>query len=337
MEQSRVDRWKELLRDIPLEDPWAQNYGEYLDRLNARSLPIIINLHHLAQLTDIKLKRLLFLCAKPEKNYRQFSIPKRRGGKREILAPNPEMLAAQRWILSNILQGLYVSDYCHSFTANKSIITNAKIHLGATRILKMDLKDFFPSINQRRVISLFRSIGYTRKIAVPLSQICCFDQQLPQGAATSPAISNLVAYRLDCRLAALAGKFDLNYSRYADDLTFSGSSLGKSTIRIITQIVRDEGFMENENKTVMLHSNNQKRVITGISVQGDKLKVPKKKKREIRSEVHNFLNNKDINTSFDNFQPYAQERTIGLLEFWLQVEPESTYAQQKLTQVRAVI
>ena len=95
--------------------------------------------------------------------------------------------------------------------------------------------------------------------------------------------------------------------------------------------------MENENKTVMLHSNNQKRVITGISVQGDKLKVPKKKKREIRSEVHNFLNNKDINTSFDNFQPYAQERTIGLLEFWLQVEPESTYAQQKLTQVRAVI
>lgn len=323
------------MKDVPLDDPWVRNYDVYLDTLNARSLPIVINLTHLAQHIDLDVKLLSYLCAKPEKQYRVFDIPKRRGGFREILAPSPELLTAQRWILEKILENLYISKNCHSFTKKKSIITNAKAHLGAEKILKMDLKNFFPSINQKRIISLFRSIGYTRKISIALSQICCLNQYLPQGAATSPSLSNLVCYNLDLRLIGISQKFDLTYTRYADDLTFSGKKIGKSTSKIIEKIANNEGFEVNQGKTLIVHKNNQKKIITGLSISNDKITIPKKKKREIRSEVHNFLHKNQINQSFDHFQPYAKDRILGLLNFWLQVEPDNIYAHRKIVEVQA--
>jgi RNA-directed DNA polymerase len=123
--------------------------------------------------------------------------------------------------------------------------------------LKLDLKDFFPSINLNRIIFVFKSLGYPNKIAFYLASICSYNESLPQGAPTSPILSNIIAKQLDKRLISLAKKYSLKFTRYADDLTFSGKKIPAKFIEYIKNIIEDEGFVVNESKT-RLYKNNRK-------------------------------------------------------------------------------
>lgn len=267
--------------------------------------------------------------------YYNFQIPKRKGGFREISAPYPLLLNAQKWIYHNILIKQPLHDSSKGFVRNVSITDNAKVHLNQKYLLKMDLQNFFPSIKINRVISIFRNLGYTKKISYYLAAICCLNGTLPQGAATSPSISNIIAKRLDFRLSGFAIKFNLRYTRYVDDITFSGNMIPIKLISYIRNIIEEEGFKINEKKTRRIGEKGQK-IVTGISISSGKLTIPKSIKRQIRKNIHFIIKNGlfEHQKYINSYDPIYIERLLGYLFFWRSVEPENNYVKSSIDKLK---
>lgn len=302
----------------------AKEHIKYLTPLVRQQLPPIFEFNHLAELLGRTPEYLTTVFHATKKHYREFFIPKRSGKKRRISAPYPALLECQRWILENILEKLTTHSSVHGFKAKMSIISNANAHLNTKHLLKLDIKDFFPSISERRVIALFRSLGYSKDVSFYLGRICCLNGKLPQGSACSPYLSNLVAYRLDCRLQGLSQFHSLTYTRYADDLTFSGEKIPLSFIPLSRKIIREEGLNLNEDK-IRLFRSQKKKIVTGLDVSGETLKVPRNFRRKVIQEIYycskfgfeSHVAKKKISN------PFYMERLKGQLAFWESVEPDS--------------
>ncbi len=228
---------------------------------------------------------LSYILKFPSSYYRTFNIPKRKGGYREICSPYPSLLYIQRWINNNILNTIPLEDNSHGFRCMKSIITNANQHLGTKALLKMDIENYFPSISLNRVIEIFQRCGYPNKISYYLSSFCCLNNSLPQGAATSPTLSNIVFKKADRRLNGLAKRWNLTYTRYADDLTFSGDYIPHDFSSYVTSIINDEGFNVNKTKTTLI-TKKGKKLLQEYQLLQTKCVYPEKKKREYRKEAH---------------------------------------------------
>ena len=140
--------------------------------------------------------------------YREFTIPKRSGGQRHILAPTPALRAVQRTILRRLLNKLKVHPAAVGFQRGESFVTNARRHCQRAVVVRLDVRDFFASISAPRVEGYFRAIGWNRTVARRLTQLCTWDGKLPPGAPTSPRLSNLVNYELDARLAGLVAAYN---------------------------------------------------------------------------------------------------------------------------------
>ncbi len=266
-------------------------------------------------------------------HYRRFTIPKKSGGERAIWAPLPKLKAAQRWILRAIVERLPVHGAAHGFLPGRSIFTNAKAHTGARIVLGMDLEDFFPTVTWRRVKGVFRTAGYREQVATLLAMLCTEAPReviehdgrtyfaalgprcLPQGAPTSPALTNTLCLRLDRRLAGLARSQGWRYTRYADDLTFSlpmgGRSPAKARVGTLIgsarRIVEDEGFAVNADKTRVLRRGSQQKV-TGLVVNGDgPPRVPRTLRRQLRAAIHNLESGRPLppDESFARLCGYA--------------------------------
>ena len=236
----------------------------------------------------------------PGAPYVEFEVAKARGGVRRIAAPRAELKRVQRVILAEILARVPVHDACHGFVAGRSVVSNARPHIGAAVVVKLDLADFFPTVHYRRVAGLFRHLGYGDAVADTLAGLTThrptladggvgWPGVLPQGAPTSPAIANLVCRRMDARLAGLAGRVEARYTRYADDMTFSFASaptipLGR-LLWWVEQICGQEGFVEKLAKRRILRPSNQQRV-TGIVVNSG-LFVPRAARRRFRAILAN--------------------------------------------------
>lgn len=321
-------QWHTYFSDRGIPSEISDVYISYAKNLHRKDLPVIFELEHLSLLLGLNIDPLCRMMASPHSFYREFFIPKRSGGKRKILAPYESLLFAQRWILENILEKIEIHEAAHGFCRGKSIKSNASIHLESDCLLKMDLKNFFPSIPISWIINVFKEIGYAPNVAYYLAALCCHDEVLAQGAATSPALSNIVLRSLDKRLSKLAESVSLKYSRYADDLTFSGKKISHSFGDVVTSIVSDYGLEINSEKTrLKLHQGS--RIITGISVNGDRLSVPSKFKREIKNEVFfirkfGILSHK-TNRKINN--PNYLHSLLGKISFWLYVEPDNVNAQ----------
>lgn len=222
-------------------------------------------------------------------HYHYRLLSKKSGKLRLIESPKPRLKEMQRAILSGILNQIPVHDAAHGFVKGRSIKTFATPHVGRPVVLRMDLQDFFPSISARRIQACFRTAGYPELVADLLGGLCTnrsalaawmnqdpdidrnllretrslYSQpHLPQGAPTSPALANICAYRVDCRLSGLAQAAGAEYTRYADDLAFSGDAAFMRGIdRFRTQaaaILLEEGFSVNHHKTrVMCHGTRQ--------------------------------------------------------------------------------
>ena len=227
-------------------------------------------------------------------------VPKARGGFRLIEAPKHRLKHIQRRILDELLQPIPAHPAAHGFVPGRGVHTFAAAHTGQRAVLRMDLENFFPSIGRARVEGVFRTSGYPEEVAQKLAGLCttitprkCFAglgrdvrraaeglycrRHLPQGAPSSPALANLCAYRLDCRLAGLARSVGANYSRYADDLVFSGGADFRERVERLSDsvaaIARDEGFAINHRKTrIAGQACSQK--IAGLLVN-EKLNVPR--------------------------------------------------------------
>ncbi len=252
-------------------------------------LPKLETPMQIAQALGITVSDLRFLAfsrtTSTVSHYVRFDIPKKTGGMRRISAPMPRLKAVQHWILTNILDKVPLHDAAHGFRKQRSIVTNARPHVGAEIVLNVDLKDFFPTLAFNRIRGMFRGLGYGEAAATifalltsePEVEELLLDGQtffvasgvrrLPQGAPTSPAITNIVCRRMDARLRGAAAKLGFTYTRYADDLTFSGPSACEPG-RMLHQlrfITGAEGFVEHPTKTRVLRKGRRQEV-TGVVV-----------------------------------------------------------------------
>lgn len=216
--------------------------------------------------------------------YTRHELPREGKTPRIIHSPRPILKFIQRRILERILNQIQLHDDTHGFVRGRSVFTALERHAGKRMVLTMDLRDFFPSITQGRVIGVFRAVGLDEKRARLLARLCCLDGRLPQGAPTSPALANIICRRLDKRLAGLARKAGADYTRYADDLIFSGSSKLVGTIPLLRKIVEDEGFAIAEEKTLCRRSGSRQRVL-GLNVNTC-VSVPRTVRRCLRAMVH---------------------------------------------------
>ncbi len=279
-------------------------------RLAAQDLPVIEGAIALSEAMGIGLPELKFLAhhrrVSRVAHYQTFEIPKKTGGLRRISAPRPRMKRAQYWLLDNILAQVTPHEAAHGFRAGRSIVTNATPHVGQALVINMDLKDFFPTVTYARVKGLFAALGYAEAEAALMAliateapreeieidgttwHVATGPRATPQGAPTSPAIANLVARKLDRRLTGLARRFGFAYTRYADDMTFSGPFPGDKALKTFhaaaRAIISDEGFVLHPDKTRFMRRGGRQEV-TGLTVN-DKLAVPREARRRFRAWLH---------------------------------------------------
>lgn len=285
-----------------------RHHGADAARLAAVGLPVYHDPAALAAAMGLSVSALRFLCyARPVTavaHYVRFTVPKKTGGTRLISAPRPRLKAAQRWVLDQVLAGARVHPAAHGFVAQRSILSNARPHVGKGVVVNLDLKDFFPTVTWRRVRGLFKALGYPESVATVLALLCTEPEQtavalhgatwyvnsgprrLPQGAPTSPAITNLLCWRLDRRLSRLAENLGFSYTRYADDLSFSGAAdadVGR-LLRRVRYVVDQEGFVVHPDKTRIQRRGRQQEV-TGIVVN-DRPGVDRATLRRFRALLH---------------------------------------------------
>ncbi|KMO35683.1 DNA polymerase [Methylobacterium variabile] len=239
-------------------------------------------------------------------HYQRFTIPKKTGGERLISAPMPRLKRAQYWVLDAILAKVPVHEAAHGFVPGRSILTNAGAHVGRDVVVNLDLENFFPTLTFRRVKGKFRGLGYPESVATVLALLCTEPdvdeleldgerlfaargpRRLPQGAPTSPMLTNLVCTRLDRRLAALAASLGFTYTRYADDMTFSASGEGAAKVSVLLRgvgtVVAAEGFTLHPDKTRVMRRGRRQEV-TGLTVN-ERVAVPRDTLRRFRALLH---------------------------------------------------
>ena len=247
------------------------------------------------------MQKLTFYCNPYQSNrYKQFRIKKKSGGLRYISAPKRKVFKLLLHYVNKMLAAVYTpSGYAMGFTEGRSVVTNADVHKGQNYVFNVDLKDFFPSICQARVWKRLQlePFCFNRKIANILAGLCAMKQKmddgsvrfvLPQGAPTSPIITNMICDTLDRRLAGLAKRFGLRYSRYADDITFSSMhnvyQEAGDFRKELKRIIEGQGFVMNESKT-RLQKLGSRQEVTGIIVSR-KLNVTQEYVREIRNILY---------------------------------------------------
>ena len=301
-------------------DKWDHESAE--ERAAENELPKLDKPKQLAEALELTIPQLRWLTYHREAanrvHYRRFTILKRDGTERPIWAPLPLLKKAQRWILRNVVERLPTHGAVHGFVSHRSIRSNASIHRSSQIVLKIDLKNFFPTLSYRRVKGMFRKAGYREQIATLLGLLCTESPReivehegkpvfvatgprcLPQGAPTSPAITNAICLRLDQRLFGLAIKYGWRYTRYADDMTFSlplghkGKPHLATMIGLVSRIVSEEGFRVHPDKTRIARKGGRQSV-TGLIVNGTGTpRVPRKLRRQLRAAIHNLAAGKPL-------------------------------------------
>lgn len=283
----------------------------------ANELPEVPDATALAATLGLSVARLRWLVYHREvdtgTHYHRWTVPKRDGRPRLISAPKPDLKRAQQWIRENVTEHLPVHGAAHGFLAGRSTVTNAEVHAGAELVVKLDLRDFYPTITTPRVKGMFRKAGYGEQVATIMAllvtecpreevmidgrtyHVAIGARSLPQGAPTSPSITNAICLRLDGRMAAMAKKLGFRYTRYADDLTFSWHEKERAPVgrllRIVNAIVHDEGFQVNREKTRVMRKGRRQKV-TGLVINrngatSSKARVPRALVRQLRAAIKN--------------------------------------------------
>ena len=246
----------------------------------------------------IELKHLVYPST--SNLYHGFTIPKKNGQFRVINAPRKRLKEIQKTISFGLSSLYSPRNSTHGFIANRSIVSNAARHVDKKYVLNLDLEDFFGSIHFGRVRNLFQShpVSLTKPVATVLAHICCLNGCLPQGAPTSPVISNMISYRLDKQLQNLAASNRCTYTRYVDDITFSFSQTRGRLPKQIALLTKDlqltlgpvlidsiseNGFVINNKKT-RISSRSQRQEVTGIIVN-ERMNIPRKFVKQTRSMI----------------------------------------------------
>jgi len=242
--------------------------------------------------------------------------------KRWIEAPDSQLKALQRRLLDRVLYRLKPTRYAHGFIKGRSIVSNANEHCGREWVISLDIKDFFPSVARPKVISVLSELLGDEEECELIADLVTRRGRLPQGAPTSPHLANLAVRSLDRKLGELAKGFDWNYTRYADDMSFSGDVECSEVLFGAKKLVQADGFKLSERKTTV-RGQHQRQLVTGLVVNG-KVALPREKRRLVRAMLHQLDRRGDVDKS-----DITSLATInGHLAFLAMVSPDD-FAQQR--------
>ena len=283
------DFWRETLRREPRPGRPTANLAELARRLD---------------LDPDYLRRFV-----PE--YREATIPKRRGGGRTLLVPDKPTKALQRRVLRRLLSALEPHPAAVGFRRGKSIVDHAATHAGGAILLKCDVIDFFGATLGTRANALFRRLGWDDEAAAVLTKIACRGNALPQGAATSPALSNLVNRGLDAKLALRAARIGMRYSRYADDLCFSYATERPTSARRVRGMLqyarrtcRAYGYtLHGKQKTQIVRSY-RRQLVCGLVVN-DRPNLPRETRRRLRAIRHHVATGRPATLTAEQLAGWA--------------------------------
>jgi RNA-directed DNA polymerase len=326
-------------------------------KLTTRSLPTVGSVVELAAAMNIPVSELRFLAfdrrTSTTTHYRRFGIAKKTGGIRTISAPMPRLKRAQEWILQNVLENVELHRAAHGFRRGRSIVTNAQPHVNSDVVINVDVQNFFPTVTFPRIRGVFKSLGYSGQLATILALICSepdrdeveldgrtffvakTERRLPQGAPSSPALTNIICRGLDARLDRTADKLGFRYTRYADDITFSGSGdalpeIGRA-LRRIEYIVSAEGFTLHPDKT-RIQRKSSRQEVTGLVVN-DGVSVKRDILRNFRALLFHIERDGPAGKSWGNSM-HVMTSIEGFANFVAMVDSEKGAALQ--AKVRAL-
>ena len=254
------------------------------------------------------------------KHYRNAKLPKKSGGYRTLSIPDAVLKSIQKQIAEVLLIHMPVSSYAKAYRFGSSTVRNANPHVGKPIVLKLDILHFFDSIRYSTVKDkVFPADIYAEPLRILLTMLCYHRDALPQGAPSSPAITNIIMYDFDELVGQWCREQGIAYTRYCDDLTFSGDFDPAEVIVFVRQALRNMGFLLNEQKTRIQRSGQQQSV-TGVVVN-EKLSIPASYRRKLRQELY-----------------YCRKYGISehLRKTGLEI-PESTYRMQLLGKVNYVL
>jgi RNA-directed DNA polymerase len=297
---------------------------DYATVLFSHDVPVVYNLSHLAQLVGYKKEYLKKASIYTVNFYRNFEIIKKNGTKRLISEPLPSLKEIQLWILKNILYKIPVSPVAKAYKPKAKIIENLKFHRNQPKVLTLDLENFFPSIKLKAVQNVFLNLGYSKYVANILSKLCTKDDSLPQGAPTSPYLSNLIFKSTDALIFDFCKQKKIRYTRYADDLSFSGDFDEKELMVKVTDIIESLNLKINNDKTKFMKPNTRQ-TVTGIVVN-QKPQVVFHKRNSLRQALYYIkkFGLKEHQEYKEIVQKNYLEHLLGKINFVLQINPNDT-------------
>jgi RNA-directed DNA polymerase len=294
---------------------------DYAAVLFSHNVPVIYNISHLAQLVGYKKEYLKKASIYTDSFYRNFEIAKKNGTKRLISEPLPSLKEIQLWILKNILYKIPVSAVAKAYKPKARIIENLKFHRNQAKVLTLDLENFFPSIKLKAVQNVFLNLGYSKLVAKMLSKLCTKDDSLPQGAPTSPYLSNLIFKSADALIFDFCKQRKIRYTRYADDLSFSGDFDEKELLEKVTDVIQSLNFKINSTKTKLM-TPNTRQTVTGIVVN-QKPQVVFHKRNALRQALYYIkkFGLKEHQEYKEIGQANYLAHLLGKINFVLQINP----------------
>lgn len=276
---------------------------------------------------------LFALSNHPEAHYHPVKIPKRKGGYRTLEVPDGLLKKVQRNILHHVLDDFSPSRAAMAYRRGTSVVSNASLHTGKRLVLKLDIHDFFGNITFPMVLhNAFPCIYFPTPVGAMLTSLCCLGERLPQGAPTSPAISNLVMRPFDEYMLDWCGQREITYSRYSDDMTFSGDFDAGQVFRKTESFLRAYGLELNHEKT-RLCANGSRQSVTGIVVN-ENPRLPREYRRKLRQEIHYLRTygaeehlGRQRGTDKVQVREYL-ESLLGKVNYLLLVNPGDTWFQE---------
>ena len=319
-------------------EPEIRSLLEYARKLNNHNLPIIFDQKHFSELVGYTYDYILGVTNFTSLYYKHYQIPKKNDTYRQLDEPYPDLKSIQEWILHAILEPasrVFVSSVAKAFLPGKNLRDNARFHRNKKKVVSLDIHDFFGSIRYGLVYGVFTRLGYAKSVSTLLTKLCMYRGSLPQGAPTSPMLSNLIFKDIDDRLFSYCKQRRINYTRYADDMTFSGNSIDTDhLIPYVKNAVQILGLQLNEEKTnVMGRGMCQK--VTGIVVN-ERLQAQRHYRKKIRQEVY-YIIKYGLASHLQHLKDYPawiqtekhyMHYLLGKVNYVLQVNPHDREFQQ---------
>lgn len=319
-----MNDYTKRIKEKMIEDQYSAEYisqvVKYSENLINQNLPVIFDSVHLALYLNLPHQSLKKIIYNRNSKYLEKEIKSKSGKRRRVYIPKSNLKDIQYWILHAILYNAKINDCAKGFKLGSSIKNNAEPHVGKEYVLNLDLKNFFATIKEDNIKSVFISLGYNKDVSNCLAKLCSYRSMLPQGAPSSPYLSNLASNTLDQKILKVIVERNISYTRYADDLTFSSNEKLESLIPVIKTLLQSEGFKLNDSKT-RIRNKNQRQLVTGLVVN-EKVNIQRKYIRNLRTEifyckkygVSGHMKRKGINKSNYKLHLYGKALYIKMID-----------------------